>query len=219
MIEIINGLEVEVDAQIPVVTLVKREVDCSTLDAETFTKFIVEDLLKADKIYSDMREPFIKAEYEARIAGEEANVIKVAEKKYKRQSNRDKYIANEMEKIKRATNFTSSLGYVDFKPDKSRMGIPNDCILSIKEVEQKAPKCFENIKDDKYFKNAKGWNIKYQTSFCPINGVEDRSLRSAFRPFVDMILDDNLNKELKEQEEALARSIASFYEGCTYFGD
>ena len=219
MIEIINGLEVEVDAQIPVVTLVTRYVDCSTLDVETFTKFITEDLIKADKIYSDMREPFLKAEYEARIAGEEASIIKAAEKKYKRQSNRDKYIANEMQKIKRTSNFTSSISFVDFKPDKSRMGIPNDCILSIKEVEQKAPKCFEIIKDDKYFKNAKGWCIKYQTSFGPINGVEDRSLRSAFRPFVDMILDDNLNKELKEQEEALAKSIASFYEGCTYFGD
>lgn len=219
MIEIINGLEVEVDAQIPVVTLVKREVDCSTLDAETFTKFIVEDLLKADKIYSDMREPYVKTTYDNRIAIEEANVIKVAEKKYKRQSNRDKYIANEMQKIKRTTDFTSSLEYVDFKPDKSRMGIPYDCILSIKEVEQQAPKCFEIIKDDKYFKNAKGWCIKYQTLFSKINGVENRTLKSSFRPYVDMILDDNLNKELKEQEETLAKSIASFYEGCTYFGD
>lgn len=219
MIEIINGLEVEVDAQIPVVTLVKREVDCSTLDAETFTKFIVEDLLKADKIYSDTREPFVKAEYEARIAIEEANVIKAAEKKYKRQSNRDKFIAIEMQKIKRTTDFTSSLGFVDFQPDKARMGIPYDCILSIKEVEDRAPKCFEHIKNDKYFKNAKGWIIKYQTSFGPINGAEDRSLRSAFRPFVDMILDDNLNKELEHSVDALAKSVASFYEGCTYFGD
>lgn len=219
MIEIINGLEVEVDAQIPVVTLVTRYVDCSTLDVETFTKFIIEDLIKADKIYSDMREPFVKAGYEARIDSEEASIIKAAEKKYKRQSNRDKYIANEMQKIKRTSNFTSSISFVDFKPDKSRIGIPNDCILSIKEVEKKAPKCFEIIKDDKYFKNAKGWIIKYETSFVSINGVENRSLRSAFRPYVDMILDDNLNKELKEQEHALAKSIASFYEGCTYFGD
>lgn len=219
MIEIINGLEVEVDAQIPVVTLVKHEVDCSTLDAETFTKFIVEDLLKADKIYSDMREPYVKAAYDNRIAREEADVIKVAEKKYKRQSNRDKFIAIEMQKIKRTTDFTSSLEFVDFKPDKARMGTPYDCILSIKEVEDKAPKCFEHIKDDKYFKNAKGWIIKYKTMFSKINGVEDRSLKSSFRPYVDMILDDNLVNELKEHEDALARGIASFYEGCTYFGD
>ena len=219
MIEIINGLEVEVDAQIPVVTLVTRYVDCSTLDVETFTKFITEDLIKADKIYSDMREPFLKAEYEARIASEEASIIKAAEKKYKRQSNRDKYIANEMQKIKRTSNFTSSISYVDFQPDKSRMSIPYSCILTIEEVEQKAPNCFEIIKDDKYFKNAKGWCIKYQTLFSKINGVENRTLRSSFRPFVDMILDDNLNKELEQSVDALAKSVASFYEGCTYFGD
>ena len=218
MIEIINGLEVDVDAQIPVVTLVKREVDCSTLDVETFTKFITEDLLKADKIYSDMREPFVKAGYEARIASEEASIIKVAEKKYKRQSNRDKYISNEMQKIKRTTDFTSSLEFVDFKPDKARI-TPYYCILSIQDVEDKAPKCFEHIKDDKYFKNAKGWIIKYKTMFSKINGVEDRSLKVSFRPYVDMILDDNLFNELKEREDALARGIASFYERCTYFGD
>jgi hypothetical protein len=219
MIEIINGLEVEVDAQIPTVHLVTRYVDCSTLDAETFTKYIVEDILKADKIYSDMREPIIKANYEARIAREEANIIKFAEEKYKRQFYRDRYISSEMKKIKRTSNFTSSLDYFDFQPDKSRMGIPYDCILSVEDVEKLAPKCFELVKDDKYFKNAKGWTIKYQTSFGPINGVEDRSLRSAFRPFVDMILDDELSKELQQSVDALARSVASFYEGCTYFGD
>lgn len=219
MKEIINGLEVEVDAYIPTVTLVSREIDCSTIDKDTFVKCIIEDVSKAAEIYFNMRKPFVDAQNEEYVANITKRIMDYANSNYKREYYKNRYINEHISKINHHFYSYDDLGYVDFKPDKAQMSISYDCILSLDKIEEIAPRCFEMVKDDEYFKNAKGWSIKYHTLFSKINGVEDRSLRSSFRPFVDMILPEDLSQKLKERESNLVNSVANFYEGCTYFGD
>lgn len=217
--KIINGLTVEFENNRTNVILVERHIDCSTLDSATFTKYITEDLLRADKIYSDMREPFIRKEHENRIKQHEDNIRRIADLKYKRQSSKDKFIEQEFATIKRDADYKSTLSFVDFKPEDSALGISSCCVLPVDNVEDIAPNCFEVVKDNKYFKNAKGWVIKYETLISTVNGVVDYGLRNSFRAYVETILDNDLQKERDNRWSETVNSVAHFYEGCTYFGD
>ena len=62
---------------------------------------------------------------------------------------------------------------------------------------------YEDAIDNKYFKQCVGWTIvagKYATE-------------------IKLHLSDELQEQWKADEHKLAENIASFYEGCTYWGD
>jgi len=65
-------------------------------------------------------------------------------------------------------------------------------------------KCFNTIKDNKYFKVAKGWIL------------EDHHHS---RPQIKLILDESMEAEFKNDEENLGNAIAEFYKGTNYWGD
>lgn len=192
-------------------TLHKREnVDCANISAEDFAKFIVEDVETAIKAYSEFRKPMKEEEKAKYIERRKADIIKYAEKRYKRQSNRDKYIQNAIENIKDMPDY-DNITFFDFDVEPGRNGILNDCILREGITTEDALRCFKEIKDNKYFKRATGWAFKAQAN--------KDSMRYAFRPYVDLICDESTAKEMEDDAQRLADSISKFYANTNYWGD
>ena len=75
----------------------------------------------------------------------------------------------------------------------------------------KLSRCFEAVKDNRYFKKATGWKLTYTAS--------DNSYRSSFRPHIELIVDEETAAQMKKDADDLTESVREFYKGCTYWGD
>ena len=124
-----------------------------------------------------------------------------------------------LEDIKVASDEYSSLtngrdiSFFDLDVEPYRNGISGSCILSTEGInEEKVRKCFEEIKDKKYFQLAKGWDFCYETR-------EDNNYKSSFRPEIKLIFDEDIQKQYEKDEKDLADDIARFYADCKYCGD
>ena len=89
------------------------------------------------------------------------------------------------------------------------MGISGDCVLSLKTLTfESLERCFEAVKNNKYFKVAKGWELTYTS--------DENSYASAFRPEVKLIVDENVEAAMKKEAKDLADDVARFYANCRY---
>lgn len=190
--------------------LVTRSTKCSDLTPETFAKYMMEDMVEAKKQYDNIWYDAEYALYLKNLENAKSWAIKVAtkyaEKHWKTEKKRNEYIQKYLEKNLKHYEFKyHSISYFDFDVRPWDNGISGNCILSYDNMTKEAMiRCFNEIKDNKYFKGATGW-------------VLEDNYRS--RPQIKLILDDKLAKEFKEDKENLAKAIADFYRGCTYFGD
>ena len=193
------------------IILTRREnVDCANISEEDFVQFMVADLKEAAKLYEEETAKEEAKNAERRLAQRKQQIIDYANKHYKRESNRKKYIDNAMQNLKE-NPFRHTLSFVDFDVTPWSNGISGACILHPDRAEEEVVKCFKEIKDNKYFKRATGWSIKYE--------AREGSVFSAFRPFIDLIGDDLLKSEMEQDRERLAASIERFYSGSNYWGD
>ena len=67
-----------------------------------------------------------------------------------------------------------NLSFVDFDVWPGSNSIPNNCVLAPSSTHEQIGKCFDIISNNKYFKSAHGWAIKYD--------AKNDSIRSSFRP-------------------------------------
>lgn len=74
-----------------------------------------------------------------------------------------------------------------------------------KYLERTLGRYYEDAIKNKYFKQCTGWSI----------AIDDYGHTAEFK----LHLSDELQNEWKADEHSLAKSIARFYEGCTYWGD
>lgn len=193
------------------IILTRREnIDCSNISEEDFVKFMTADLKEAARIYEEEAGKEEAKNVERRLEQRKQQIIDYANKKYKRESNRKKYIDNALQNLKE-NPFKRTLSFVDFDVTPWENGISGNCILHPDKGEEEVAKCFKEIKDNKYFKRATGWAIKYE--------AREGSVFSAFRPFVDLIGDDLLKSEMQQDRERLAAAIERFYSGSNYWGD
>ena len=92
------------------------------------------------------------------------------------------------------------------------MGISDNCVLSYRDLTpNKLRRCYEAVKDNKYFKKAIGWMLTYEShndSYC-----------TCFRPQIKLIVDTETAAQMKKDADDLTASVNKFYEGCTYWGD
>ena len=114
---------------------------------------IMEAVKWADKIYAAEASKYNEeALFEARNH-KYTQVQEYADKKYKRQTNRDKYIDKEMkawEALPMHRKFwthNESIGYVDYQFDPRAMGIPSVCVVNIKADRAAYEAMYEMIKD------------------------------------------------------------------------
>ena len=82
-------------------------------------------------------------------------------------------------------------------------GISGDCIIDIKDdMTKNLERCYEAIKDNKYFKNGLGW-----------------ILEAGSRPQIKLILPEDIQKEFDDEKDKLTKDIMRFYQNCSYPGD
>ena len=201
------------------VTLVSRNINCSNITADEFVRTMFSDFLEAEENYNDLYIPeweaakvknfFSRLEYIRKWAN------KIAEKKWKTEKKRTAFVEKEVTKAKneyKLDNFYYSLSFFDFDVNPGEMGISGDCCISYKDLTpNKLLRCFEAVKDNKYFKKAMGWKFTYEAS--------NNSYRTCFRPHIELIVDAETEAKMKKDAEDLTESVRKFYEGCTYWGD
>ena len=193
--------------------LVKRMVDCSKITEDEFVKFIKEDVETAVKEYTPICEAYNKKRIEDYIAYKVRVAEKDARKKYKKESTIQKYIDKAREEAENtemymydATNI-----FFDFKPDHGEMGINADCIIQVNDSEDKLRRAYKELINSKYCKYGKGWQFTYETS-TPESTY-------SFRPDIELILDEDIEKQQYEDGVKLTEAVNKFYEGCRYWGD
>lgn len=201
------------------IILASRNINCSTITADEFISAMFSDFLEAEEKYNDLYIP----EWEAaklknffdRLECARKRATNFAEKKWKTEKKRTAYIESEVAKARndyKMSDFYYSLSFFDFDVNPGEMGISGDCCISYKELTPaKLERCFEAIKNNKYFKKAMGWKLTYTAS--------DNSYRSGSRPHIKLIVDAETEAQMKKDADDLTESVCNFYKGCTYWGD
>ena len=176
---------------------------------------IAEDLNTAIEEYSKIVKPLNDERLKEFVEREVEMATKFAEKKWKTQKKRDEYIENARKNAQDKKWYLEDPKriFFDFKPDKGNMGIPAVCILKANSDENQLGRCYDEIKNSKYFKNATGWAFKYESH------SKEKITTYAFRPYVDLLLDETSREEQKREEENLTKSVQSFYSNSNYWGD
>lgn len=194
--------------------LVTREVNCSTLTKEQFVTMMGEDLTNAlnedIKIFRPIEEALYNERKRSDFERTEKRAKEYATKRYKSVKWAENYIKREMENL--AKSYESKwkqfsfypVSYFDFDVEPWSNGISGYCILHPCETKERLEQCFEYIKDNEYFKAAKGWQL-----------IDHRSSR----PEIKLILDEEMETKYKNAERSLGEAIANFYAGSNYWGD
>ena len=201
------------------ITLTSRNINCSNITADEFISAMFSDFLEAEEKYNDLYIP----EWEVSKVNHYFNHINyirkwatgIAEKKWKTEKRRNLFIESEVEKARKnykIDDFYYDLSFFDFNVEPWRNGLSGDCSISYNELTPaKLLRCFEKVKNNKYFKKATGWKLTYEAS--------ENSYQVSFRPHIELITDDETAVQMKKDAEALAESVHKFYKGCTYWGD
>ena len=187
-------------------------VEMMRADVEaTIAKFRTWSAIVGDKKYQEDNEA-----YKIRRAEKVERIISESYKKYKREFYRLRYVEREIaslpENLMRNCAYDGrELGGItwDIKPWS------NGCTLIMwgsnicggneydaNYLERYVSGLYDEAIKNEYFLQSTGWSI-----------VED------FTTKFKLHLSDEMEAKWKEDEHKLAESIASFYEGCTYWGD
>jgi hypothetical protein len=177
------------------------------------------DFLEAEEKYNDLYIPEWEAakvkSFFQNLTWARKRATNFAEKKWKTEKKRTAYIEAEVAKARKEykmSDFYYDLSFFDFDVNPGKMGISGDCCISYKELTPaKLGRCFEAVKDNKYFKKATGWKLTYE--------ADNNSYRTCFRPHIELIVDAETEAKMKKDAEDLTESVRKFYEGCTYWGD
>ena len=203
------------------IVLVTRNTECGNLTSEEFVKMMFNDVHEAVDKYDDMYMPehvekkikFVND----RIAVTERCAKAYAEKKWKTEKKRIEYVTKEVCATRkmmsdRFSRYYCGITFFDFDVNPGSNGLSRNCCFSLSTLTPEAlVRCFNEVKDNKYFKAAHGWTLEYEAS--------ENSYRNLFRPQVKLIVDTDVEAQMKADAKALADSIAGFYRNCSYSVD
>jgi hypothetical protein len=201
------------------ITLTSRNIDCSNITPEQFISAMFSDFLEAEEKYNDLYIPEWEA-YKVKSFFDRLTYIckwakGIAEKKWKTEKKRNEFIEKEVEKARKEytiDSFYYDLSFFDFDVNPGEMGISGACSISYKELTPTTlRRCYEAVKDNKYFKQAHGWKLTYEAS--------NNSYKVCFRPHIELIVDADVEAQMKHDEEVLTNAVNEFYKGCKYWGD
>lgn len=190
-----------------ITTLITRNVNCSSITKEDFIKFMMEDLHNSKEEYHNLHFQDEKAKFEDREAYFKESIKKrartFAEKKWKTEAKRNAYVEREMAKYVPGIFKFHEIEYFDF--DVEPWSNYTSYTFSIDTVTtEQLSKCYDEVKENKYFKNATGWIL------------EDNY---HFRPQIKLILPEEYKKMWETDVKNLEKAISEFYKNTTYFGD
>lgn len=180
---------------------------------------IMEAVQTAENIYAKAARDYNEeALFEARNH-KYAQVYEYADKKYKRQTNRDKYIDKEMkawEALPMNRKFWAhheTISFVDYQFEPHAIGISSNCVVHTNAGRSVYEAMYEEVKNNEYFKQAIGLSIVITID------TDEKYINSHFRPHAKLVLSADNEKEYAEAEAKLTENVANFYSGCKYWGD
>ena len=196
------------------ITLATREIGrkVSELSKKEFIDIMTEDIAVAKKSYRQWSEEHAEKMYINDLANFNSirdykiqQIVEKSFKKYKREVNRLRWVDQEVAKLpstyeRQSCHYGKDLTYMDWDIKPWENG--SYTVYLDGDVEKALDSIYEESKDNKYFSNCLGWNIIYE-----------------FRPRIEFVLSDELQKEWTADASRLARDIARFYEGTRYWGD
>lgn len=213
---ILEKAEIEEFDTYNVVTLVRHEnLDLSTIDEQTFINEMLADIKEAVEEYTALYTPYEEEKKRKFIERETEAARKYAEQKYKRESNRKKYVETAMsnieEKWKRFSQDPKKI-FFDIVPNPYQMGTSYEETLHYGADKKFLKKTYDILKDNKYFRKGIGWAFKYETW-----GKESPVFAS--RPYVDILMKESDKAEQKREKEMHSKAIEDFYSDSNYWGD
>ena len=198
------------------ITLLRHEnLDLSTIDEKTFINEMYSDIQKAVKEYCDLVTPYKASEKSIYLERCRKEAEKYVEKKYKRNSNKQKYIDNAIKNFEESwekhTTDAKKI-FFDIVPDPTQMGSGYGETLYYDTDKKYLKKTYEVLENNKYFRKGIGWAFKYQAR------DKDNPCYS-FRPYVDILMNESDKAEQLREKEIHDNAVANFYKDSNYWGD
>lgn len=190
------------------VLITRKNIKCSELTKEHFVTMMMEDLknsvIKSEEIFRPKLEAQFYHNQEQHKEYVEKRAREYACKKWKTDKKRDQYVLDVLAK-ERANAFEfRPVSYFDFNLNPTCNYISGNCVLNVDTTPKELERCFDEIKDNKYFLLAIGWEL-----------IEIRSFRSQIK----LIMPDEMNAMYRKEKEGLSEAISKFYAGSNYWGD
>jgi len=200
-----------------VATILSRKVNTANLTNDEFISAIKADLKEANSAYKALLIPSL---VEWRTKSNEQYVERMtrvakeyAVKMWKTEKRRAQYIEKEVALAKeRAESSLKSLYseierglydlFFDFQPEPGN-SIPGVCILKEDSSDMQLERCFEILRETEWWKKASGWVLKYECG--------KDSVRSGFRPWIELILDEETQKRRDAQQKSIDDEIMAYY--------
>lgn len=92
--------------------------------------------------------------------------------------------------------------FFDFQPEPGN-SIPGVCVLKENSDDLQLERCFEILSITEWWKKASGWVMKYECN--------KDSVRSGFRPWIELILDEETQKSRDAQQKSIDDAIMTYY--------
>lgn len=188
--------------------LVTRTVECSNLTKEQFVEMMMEDLRNSVIKSEEVFKPFEEAIHNTNMTDirkyVENRARNFASNKWKTEKRREKYVADELAKVNSHPFIFHPVSFFDFNVEPGSNGISDNCILNVNSTEEHLGRCFEAIRNNRYFLAATGWEL-----------VENRSFRSKIK----LILSPEIEAAYRGETEALNKAMDEFYKNTNFYGD
>ena len=217
MVKILNA-----NSSYPTVVLTSVEMNCSSITESEFIDTINKCLAEANKEYKELVVPkykkFITEQYINNLEFSLKRAKTYAESKWKTEKRRNQYIeevkANAKKdydnRLSKLENI--SIDFFDFDGNCGTInGINSNCIIRKDVTDKQLKACFNTLQATRYFNKAIGLEFKYDAN--------QRTYTYSFRPSIELVLPEEVEKVATKERENLEKCISSFYSSNNYTGD
>ena len=217
MVKILNA-----NSSYPTVVLTSVEINCSSITEDEFIDTIKKYLAEANKAYKELVVPkykeFITEQYINNLEFSLKRAKTYAENKWKTEKRRNQYIeevkANAKKdydnRLSKLENI--SIDFFDFDGNCGTVnGINSNCIIRNDVTDKQLKACFNTLQATRYFNKAIGLEFKYDAN--------QRTYTYSFRPSIELVLPEEVEKVAVKERENLEKCISSFYSSNNYTGD
>ena len=217
MVKILNA-----NSSYPTVVLTSVEMNCSSITESEFIDTINKCLAEANKEYKELVVPkykkFITEQYINNLEFSLKRAKTYAESKWKTEKRRNQYIeevkANAKKdydnRLSKLENI--SIDFFDFDGNCGTInGINSNCIIINDVTDKQLKACFNTLQATRYFNKAIGLEFKYDAN--------QRTYTYSFRPSIELVLPEEVEKVAVKERENLEKCISSFYSSNNYTGD
>ena len=185
------------------IILIERDINCSNISKDDFVNAIKEDMINAKQALYNLLKSHYDELNEIYVQQQINKINNYANKKYKKDFYKQKYVNNEISKINKNYYHVPEFTYADFDVEPDKLGIPYNCIIVINDFDR-INKCYDYVKNNEYFKKILGWQIIYVNSA---------------RPYFKFITDAETEKDMNRRILEHRTNVRNFLSETTYFGD